>query len=278
MLFKTFANRFFLTTVLFSSAVFSAPNLMLFPVRVVFDKNKRAHQIDLTNTGDEPGTYRITLENKRMTEEGKFIPADKLLPGELPADKIIQFSPRQVVLAPGAGQTIRLVLRKPGDLAIGEYRSHLVFSRIPDLASGTAAKNQLKKNEVGITLTAMIGASIPVIVENGATTVTTHLTHLKFTKATEKESARVNFQIDREGNRSAYGDLTVFWLPKGGTEKELAASKGISIYSPYPSRNAVISLQNENKISLVNGKLIIRYNETRDAGGQLLAEASVEVP
>jgi hypothetical protein len=268
----------FLTTTFISMTAICAPNLMLFPVRVVFDKNKRAHQIDLTNTGDEPGTYRITLENKRMTEEGKFIPADKLIAGELPADKIIQFSPRQVVLAPGAGQTIRLVLRKPADLAVGEYRSHLVFSRIPDITSTSPAKNALKKNEVGITLTAMIGASIPVIVENGATTATAHLTHLKLIKATAKETARVDFHIEREGNRSLYGDLTVYWVAKGGTEKEVAASKGISIYSPYPSRNASISLQNENKLSLTNGKLIVRYNETRDAGGQLLAEASVEIP
>lgn len=271
-------RRLFLTTLIFSATALGAPNLMLFPVRVVFDKNKRAHQIDLTNTGDEPGTYRLTLENKRMTEDGKFVPADKLLPGELPADKIIQFSPRQVVLAPGSGQTIRLILRKPADLPVGEYRSHLLFSRIPDIKPATASKNNLKKNEVGITLTAMIGASIPIIVENGSTTATAHLTHLKFIQATPKEPARIDFQIEREGNRSLYGGLTVFWVAKNGTEIELATNKGISIYSPYPSRKASMSLQNENKISFSGGKFIVRYNETRDAGGQLLAEASLEVP
>lgn len=273
----SFLMCFVFSTIAAATAI-ASPSLMLFPTRVVFEKNKRAFQVDLTNTGTAPGTYRITLENKRMTEAGQFVPIDSLLPGELPADKIIQYSPRQVVLAPGAGQTIRLILRKPADLPVGEYRSHLVFTRLPDTATTGVDALAPKKNEFGVTITALIGVSIPIIIQNGTTEATVKLTNLKYFKATPKETAQVEFRIEREGNRSAYGDLTVLYRLKNGSDKELANIKGIAIYSPYPSRIAKITIQNESNISLTTGKLIIRYTEPQGTGGKLLSESSIDLP
>jgi P pilus assembly chaperone PapD len=43
-------------------------DLMLYPTRIVFEKNQRAAQIELINNGSKPATYRISLVNRRMTE------------------------------------------------------------------------------------------------------------------------------------------------------------------------------------------------------------------
>ncbi len=267
----------FIFLFLFLSVGMASPSLMLFPTRVVFEKNKRAIQVDLTNTGTSPGTYRITLENKRMTEGGQFITVDSPIPGELSADKLIQFSPRQIVLAPGAGQTIRIVLRKPAELPIGEYRSHLVFRRLPD-ATTNGDSNTVAKNEMGITLTPLIGASIPIVIQNGATEATVKLSEIKYIKSKAKEAAAVEFRIGREGNRSAYGDLTVFHSPKNGAEKEVAVVKGIAIYSPYPSRKAKVELPIDGSVVLTTGKLTVRYTEPKSAGGELISENSIDLP
>ena len=263
-----------LTLLTFCTATLTlaAPNLMLFPTRIVFDKNKRAYQVDLTNTGSETGIYRISLENKRMTDIGKFISVSQLSPGELSAENIIQFSPRQVELAPGAGQTIRIILRKPADLPIGEYRSHLVFTRIPDPSAKPVANGSVA------ILTPMIGASIPIIVNNGATTSEVKLTDLKYLKAKQNETAVLEFNIERKGARSVYGDLIVNYKAKGEQEKEIAYVKGIAVYSPNSLRIVKVSLQSENNKQLTPGKLTLKYAESRESGGKVLGEANIEIP
>ena len=45
----------------------------------------------------------------------------------LSAADLVRYSPRQVELAPGEVQTVRIQIRKPEGLKDGEYHSHLVF-------------------------------------------------------------------------------------------------------------------------------------------------------
>lgn len=253
------------------------PNLMLYPTRVVFTKNRRAIQVDITNTGTSKGTYRITLENKRMTELGQFEKVVEPLPGELFADKMIQYSPRQIELGPGAGQTVRIVLRKPADLPEGEYRTHMVFSRLPD-PKEKGVEKEASGREIGIRLTPLIGVSIPVIVEHGETTVNTLLKDLKYVKSKRNEPHRAELRIERSGNKSVYGDFIVKFKPKSGAERDLAHIKGVAVYSPYPSRFVKIALKGDGDESLESGKLTVRFQEARDSGGDLLSEASIEIP
>src|SRR5947208_14985219 len=70
-------------------------DLMLFPTRVVFEKNQRAAQLELINQGKTAETYRLSLVNRRMNETGDFAPADPPGPGEQFADEMVRFSPRQ---------------------------------------------------------------------------------------------------------------------------------------------------------------------------------------
>ncbi len=274
-------KKYFLFTLVYfaSSATYAAAgSLMLFPTRAIFKNNTRAIQIDLTNTGSEPASYRITLENRRMTELGQFIPAIPPMPGELSADKIIQYSPRQVELPPGGGQTVRIILRKPVDLAVGEYRTHMVFNRLPNPKAKSLDNEDKQESGIGITLTPLIGASIPIIVENGETTASTSLKNLKYIKAKKNEPSRIEVRIERSGNRSVYGDFKVKFAPKDGGEKDLATVKGVAVYAPYPSRLAKITLQNDEQKPLVNGKLVVEFSETREAGGKILSETSIEIP
>lgn len=259
---------------------YARADLMLYPTRIVFEKNQRAAQVEIINNGTEPATYRISLVNRRMNETGDFSTIDAPAPGELLADSLVRYSPRQVTLAPGVAQVVRIILRKPADLAPGEYRSHLQFDRQPDPKGGNSIETRGPRatSEIGITITTLIGASIPVIVRHGDTAATASLSHLELRKPAAGQSAALALQIDRSGNRSVFGDLAVGFTPQGGSEQIVAKAGGIAVYSSNPLRRTALPLQPPSGGALAHGTLHVTYRERPEAGGNLLAEATLALP
>ncbi|WP_404295773.1 molecular chaperone [Halomonas sp.] len=251
--------------------------LMIYPTRVVLEGNQRSAQLELINNGTETATYRISLVNRRMSDTGEFSDITAPLPGEQFADALLQYSPRQVTLEPGAGQAVRIMVRKPGDLATGEYRSHLLFAQQPDtsgrssIESGAAADG-----EIGVQLTALVGASVPVIVRHGATDANVALTQLELQRASSG-APLLALQMQRTGTQSAYGDLTVSFTPRSGAEQVIGRANGVAVYTPNPLRNARIALQPPSGLTLGNGTLRVTYREQAEDGGALLAEATLSL-
>lgn len=254
-------------------------DLMVYPTRVVFEKNQRAAQLELINNGQESATYRISIINRRMNEIGEFAPADPPLPGELFADELLRYSPRQVVLAPGVSQTIRISLRKPADLPVGEYRSHMQFERVPQAAgaSGISAA-ATKPGELGVQLTALVGVSIPVIVRHGETSASVTLSGLQLLKPSAGQPPLLAAVMNRSGNRSVYGDLGATFTPHGGAPQEIGKANGVAVYSPNPLRRVKLELRPPPGVVLAGGILHLSYRERPEAGGKLLAEAVIELP
>jgi P pilus assembly chaperone PapD len=254
-------------------------DLMLFPTRVVFEKNQRTTQVDLVNNGSEAATYRITLVNRRMSESGELQPADTPLDGELFAAGMVQFSPRQITLQPGTSQTVRVMLRKPADLAPGEYRSHLQFQRMPDTKGATSVEAKAaNSNEIGIFLNALVGASIPVIVRHDATSASVSLSNLELQRPAAGAPPMLALQFDRTGNRSVYGDLAISFTPRGGAEQVVGRANGVAVYSPNPLRRAKLPLELPKGLTLAQGTLRVAYRERPEAGGAMLAEGTLAVP
>jgi fimbrial chaperone protein len=255
-------------------------DLMLFPTRIVFDKNQRAAQVELINQGKTPETYRISVVNRRMTEIGEITAADSPEPGDQFADAMLRYSPRQVTIAPGSSQTVRMLLRKPAELAPGEYRSHLQFDRIAEAAGSSSVETsgEAGANKVGVVITALVGASIPVIVRQGETQASVTLSQLALETGSAAAAPTLAFQIQRDGNRSVYGDLAVTFTPRGGAPVDVAKAGGVAVYVPNPMRRARLPLQLPSGIGLAAGTLKLSYRERADAGGKLLAESSLLVP
>jgi hypothetical protein len=212
-----------------------------------------------------------------MNETGEFAPADTPAAGEQFADEMVRFSPRQVTIAPGSSQTVRMLLRKPENLAAGEYRSHLQIDRVPDPVGSGSIEAARDNGNIGVTLTALVGASIPIIVRQGDTGATVALTQLALLPA-GAEPASIAFEIDRTGNRSVYGDLTVTFIPSSGAPVELAKAGGVAVYVPNALRRARMPLRAPEGMNLSGGTLRVSFRERADAGGKLLAEATLAVP
>lgn len=254
-------------------------DLMLHPTRVVFEKNQRAAQLDLINKGAEAATYRLSVVNRRMSESGEFSTVDAPAPGEQFVGDMLRYSPRQIVLEPGAAQTVRLMLRKPAGLAPGEYRSHLMFERLPDVgAPAPEPQNKPPEDGLEIKLKALISVSIPVIVRHGETAASVSISNLELHRATPGRPAVLSFAIQRSGNRSVYGDLVVGFTPNGGTDQQVGGARGVAVYTPNPLRRGRLELTAPQGAALPRGTLRLVYRERPEDGGRTLAEAVLKLP
>jgi hypothetical protein len=174
---------------------------------------------------------------------------------------------------------VRISIRKPAELADGEYRSHLQFDRVPD-AEGQSNLENLAKPESGqiaIVLQALVGASIPVIVRHGDTSSSVTLDGVQIAPAKDKNELMLDFNINRKGNRSVYGDVVVNYQSADGKLVEVAKVAGLAVYVPNALRKAKLPLKFPEGISPKGGILQINYLDRPDAGGKLIAQAEFKL-
>ncbi len=256
-------------------------DLLVAPTRVVLEGRTRSAELTLLNIGKQAATYRISFMHLRMQEDGDLKEIDQPQPGEAFADNLIRYSPRQVTLEPNVSQTIRLQVRKPENLAEGEYRSHLLFRAVPP--EGAAPANVVESEEkkpagYSIRLTPIYGVSIPVIVRQGQTAVKVSLTDLSV-KPPEKagEPSVLEMKIRRDGNESVYGNLRVTFVPTKGSGQVVGILNGLAVYTPIPDRIVRIPLQAPPGVALARGRLRVQYAKA-ETKGSLLAEAETTLP
>ena len=242
-----------------------AGELMVHPTRVVFDGNTRTAQIDVINSGTETMTYRISVIRRRMTETGDFVPVTTPAPDERFSDEMIRFSPRQVVLAPGASQAVRLQLRKPAELQDGEYRSHLLFQALPAATDNAPAA---ESKELEIRLTAVYSVSIPLIVRHGATTAAVSIREVAL------RGDAVTLTLGRNGTRSVYGDLIVKLRGARGGERIVARAHGVAVYTPNAARRVRVPLPSQ-MLPLPPGELYVTFAERAEQQGRIEAESRI---
>jgi len=211
-------------------------DLMVYPTRVVMSDKVRTAQVDIINTGQTQTSYKISLVRKRMTEAGDFQEAAVAEPGEKFADDLVKFSPRQVTLVPGAGQTVRILFKVPPDLGEGEYRSHLVFSK---MASGIAEVPEPKDRDpkaVSMRISTNVGVSIPVIVRHGQLVAEAAIDPASVAvTAADPHAQRITLTLSRAGSRSIYGNIAVY----RGKEK-VALVDNFAVYVPNSRRKVSV--------------------------------------
>ena len=269
-----------LASIFLTGHVYAAGQLMVSPTRVVFEGSEKTKQVNLINNGSETGRFRISFVRRKMTEDGKFEEIAENEPGMF-SDDFVRFSPRQVTLQPGQSQTVRLMLRKKSDMPDGEYRSHMLFQSLPDPATSDISDLAHDNNKgLSVQLIPVIGITIPVIIRQGQLDSTVTLSDFQIKQAnTVRASSTLSLKINREGNRSAYGDFRVNFTPKGGTAVTVGQINGVAIYTPLSSRTVEIRLQTPSGFSLSNGELHITYLEPgEDERTGLLAESRLAIP
>lgn len=248
------------------------------PTRLVFENRDRTAQVTLINRAATAATYRIGFLHLRMDENGQPTEITEAGPGERFADDLLRFSPRQVTLAPGETQTVRLLLRKPEGLAAGEYRSHLMFQEVPAEGGQDVEALGAPEKGVAIRLTPIFRIAIPVLVRQGELEAEARLSDITFLPpANEGASPRLSLILHQTGSRSLFGDMTVTFVPASGPEVEAARIKGLPLYAPAESRRVDVALDLPPGLDLQSGRLRVRFEEGETEGRRASAQAEISL-
>jgi P pilus assembly chaperone PapD len=270
------ADMKFWTRSVFAAGIIAAPltlstvaeagvgDLLVAPTRIVLDGRKGAEVI-LNNIGDEPATYRISVEFRRMTENGDLVDVTTPSDADKKAQDMIVYAPRKVTLAPHEPQAIRIVARAAQGLPDGEYRVHMLFRAIPPATPVAQTPGEQPKG-VQFKLTPVYGVTIPVIVRLGNLQASAGIANVQLEK---KDGApAIGLDLTRQGTRSTYGEVRVL---KAGYKDPIAVMKGVAVYTEVGKRHVSLLVPDSSKAA-ASGQVTVEYLETFDDGTRLLAQ------
>jgi P pilus assembly chaperone PapD len=266
-------NSFIAMLLLLSGAFHQASaqgDLLVTPVRVIFDGNKQKEEISLVNIGNDTTTYSVSFLQYTMTEDGKFELVENPSDGQMAADPYLRVFPRKVTLAPKESQVVRLQLRRKPDMQAGEYRSHLYFRAEKESAPlSLEAKKDSKL--MAVQITPVFGISIPVIIRSGNVNVTSSLSDMKLENQ-QDTITNLKLVINRTGNISIYGDLVAEYIPVNGKPVEIGLARGVAVYTSISKRNFSLRLQKLKGVNLESGKIKVKFTSPKDSPYELYAE------
>ena len=252
-------------------------DLLITPRRVVFEGNKRSIDISLANIGKDTATYNISLVQIRMTEDGGFETITEPDEGQSFASPYIRFFPRTVTLKPDEAQTVKIQAVRTGDLAPGEYRSHLYFRATPkEKPLGEESPVQQEQATISIKLVPVFGITIPVIIRVGTPSVNVTLSDLALTFENDT-LPRLSFVFNRTGDYSVYGDIEVDHIAPGGTVTTVGLAKGVAVYTPNTRRKFSFNLMGGGTIDFHKGRLVVTFSAPSDVRPEKYAEAIIDL-
>ena len=245
-------------------------DLLVAPTRVIINGSGNA-EVVLSNIGNQPATYRIGIELRRMQHDGDFADVSEAEANatERAALDMVRYAPKRITLLPGQPQSIRLSARPAPELPDGEYRVHMSFRAVPPALTPEAADEQVAAGQLSIRLTPVYGITIPVFVRKGRLEASATLANPRLgSDATHKW---LDLDLQRSGQRSVYGEI----LGKRGSE-QLFVVKGVAIYPEVQDRTIRIPLT-DAQLAKVKGPVRIEYRELPENGGQLIAELTASL-
>jgi len=247
-----------------TSAHAGVGDLLVAPTRVVLD-GRKGGEIILNNIGDEPATYRVSVEFRRMTKDGDLVDVTTPSATDKAAEDMIVYAPRKVTLAPHEPQAIRIAARPPQGLPDGEYRVHMLFRAIPP-ATPVVQSDAEKPKGVQFKLTPIYGVTIPLIIRLGNLQASAGITNVQLEKKGDAEA--VGLDLTRTGSRSTFGEVRVM---KAGFKDPIAVQKGVAVYTEVGQRHVSILVPEASRAAAA-GAVTVEYLETYDDGTHLLAQ------
>ena len=259
-----------LAALVFASAFAAAPasagvgDLLVAPTRIILD-GRKGTELVLNNIGDEPATYRISVEFRRMTADGGLSDVSEPTAAEKAAEEMIIYAPRRVTLAPRQPQSIRIAARAPQGLPDGEYRVHMLFRAIPPATPVAPASAEPAKG-LQLQLIPVYGVTIPVIVRLGNLEAKAGIANVRM--ETREGRPAVGLDLSRTGSRSTYGEVRVL---KAGVKDPVALAKGVAVYTELSSRHVSVPIAAALK-DVPSGPVTVQYVETFSDGAKVIAE------
>ncbi|SBS26579.1 hypothetical protein MAQ5080_00558 [Marinomonas aquimarina] len=185
-------------------------------------------------------------------------------------ERIVRISPKQVTLSPGQRQTVKLLLRDPGNLPSGEYRSHLTFTALPIHKNDSSQPS----GQTGIQLNVLMSYTMPVIYRTGNVSVAPAIDNLSLLTIKETGATFIKVQLSHNDLFSSSGRLVAYWTPTGQPTRQVGLLNGFNFYPE--NKNAEIRVP-WNNFKLEPGSLEVRYEGQQEFNGLLLARQILEI-
>ncbi|CAN0123613.1 unnamed protein product, partial [Chrysoparadoxa australica] len=236
--------RFLASTLLclYILPIFAVAEVLIAPTRVVLEKGERTAELVIVNKGTEEAAYRISVENRRMLENGSMEIAEDTRDDELFAKDFVRFSPRRIMLQPGARQTIR-VSANTASLQAGEYRSHLRVMSAPTSAGRSLTSAAGPGGEdISIELIAIRSLTIPIIARVGDLDASVQLESAEINPSDNEAESVLVARLNRVGTKSTFGDIQIF---VEGQNEPVYFARGIAVYTPNTTRDVMLPLPDE---------------------------------
>lgn len=258
----SFKSRLFILAVTCAISTPAFADLQVFPTRLTINNRARTGVFNLRHIGNKTTRYRISPVFYKMGDDGSLQKVEKPTLAEKYAGDMVIYSPRMIALEPGKEQVVRIQVRRPIDLAEGEYRMHLQFETFDDVDAEEVGSGSDAEKGVNMALKAHRAIAVPILVQQGEINMAVELKNPIVSNANE-----LTVTLEKSGNRSAYGDVTVEY--KAGTEwQPLSELRGVAVYNDKRS----VSLPLANIAAAKSAPLRISFKEQFPRGVQISAE------
>ncbi len=263
-------------------AVQQAHALRVSMKRIIFEGRDRSSTITIINNSAVEEIYRIGWNRYRMVEDKALVRVkdgdEEGAAGVLWAEDMIRYAPRRVKVAAGGTQQVRLLLRRPRDLAEGEYRAHIhiVTEEKAEEFVSDAVDQAALEGKQAVVMNMQPGISMPVIVRHGKMTATSEMSEPRL--VLNKDDMSVSFKLHREGNRSLYGNVRFFCIGNG-QDVYVRDIRGIAVYPEVSQRSVAYNIEYPKKGAEHCNKMRIEYVAERDDSlfkGALMSQIEVD--
>ena len=229
----------------FHNAAFAS--LLITPLQVVIEGRDRFATVTLVNNSNEEKTYRLLWQQfQQMEGKGGYIGIDRLGEFDMVEPEgtrylkdFAVFSPRQVTLQPQEKQLIRVAVRRPAELADGEYKSHLKFQVLAQSRPPIENPN-LGPNEISLGARLNASFSIPVVYRVGDYNIDVDIQAPSFNVTPKTGNMVVNVPVNRAGTHGVIGHIDVFHAPNGGSEELIGSLGNANLFPEITTRNFTV--------------------------------------
>jgi len=213
------ASVFVTAGLLFCTDTVGAAALELYPHRLFLDERHRSAQVSVFNRSDQPQTYRVTVADAEINRLGDLELKSPVQPAEgergyYGAD-LLRYYPRQMRLAPGEEQVIRVMARFPQSLKEGEYRAYLAVQTMPSAQEEEAFTEPAEDGQTSVEIQTLFAITIPVAITYGRPEASVALQSVRRVE-TESGASQLEVAVGRRGERGVYGSLEIY--PADGEE------------------------------------------------------------
>lgn len=216
----------------------SQAGFLIYPQKIIFDGKQKKKSIKLSNMTDEIKTYRIKVVNYHQKQGGGYERITSEKDGVKFAEPYLRFSPKKVILKPRETQTVNVMVKKKSSLQAGEYRSHL---SIIEKENSSMKTGSIKEGEMGFTIKADYGITIPVIIRQGTLDLEVNIKNVSLDEDKD-EHAFIEMDIHRKGSKSFRGEIRIL-----DGEKEVGILKNVVLYTNLNTRKIKIKLYNREE-------------------------------